>query len=523
MTKAGISSNDVGRIVFVGGPTQYKPLRDKIAFELGIAPSTDVKPMVAVAEGAAVFAESIDWSSTSRTRKTSRGAVSTGGELNVSLNFVARTPSSRAPIAVKVIGEARAGSEIQVDSLDTGWSSGRSALKDGIIEVPLSKPGDNSFKIFVFDANGGPTVLPKDKLTITRTAASVDAIPASHSIGIEVRARAGGSLMLDYIVKEGETLPKKGVLEFKSEATLTAQSADSLRFKLWEGDISDPITDNRFIGMFEIKGRDFDEGVIAAGAQLICEYEILDSGNIFLEVSIPSISGSFHSGRNYYSRQEGLRDLTQAAMQVRDEVEHLVQRVNETEELVSDVRLEEVRARLDKAGALRPEDTNPENAGEALQDIHEAKKLLAQVRKANIRAMRTIDLDRATSFFDEHVRSLARPSESSAFDNLASTAQRAIDNNTQDFESHLDDLRGRTFAILWRQDWFVIDRFNMYASERHRFANQVEHQRLVDLGLGALKEPDIDKLRDIVAKLGFISVSGSDEDSLLATSNIVRG
>jgi molecular chaperone DnaK len=61
--KAGVRPEDIERIVFVGGPTIYAPLREKVAFELGIAPSTEVNAMTAVAEGAAVFAESIDWSS----------------------------------------------------------------------------------------------------------------------------------------------------------------------------------------------------------------------------------------------------------------------------------------------------------------------------------------------------------------------------------------------------------------------------------------------------------------------------
>jgi molecular chaperone DnaK len=61
------------------------------------------------------------------------------------------------------------------------------------------------------------------------------------------------------------------------------------------------------------------------------------------------------------------------------------------------------------------------------------------------------------------VRQHARPTEASAFDNLVKTAQRAIDNNSGDFESHLDDLRGRNFMILWRQDWFVIERFKWLA------------------------------------------------------------
>ncbi|MEN1342059.1 Hsp70 family protein, partial [Pseudomonas aeruginosa] len=39
LEKAGLSPHYVARVVFVGGPTHYKPLRDKVAFELGIAPS----------------------------------------------------------------------------------------------------------------------------------------------------------------------------------------------------------------------------------------------------------------------------------------------------------------------------------------------------------------------------------------------------------------------------------------------------------------------------------------------------
>ena len=522
MKKAGINPRDVGRVVFVGGPTQYKPLRDKVAFELGIAASTDVKPMTAVAEGAAVFAESIDWSSRSRSRKTSRGAVSVGGKLDLALNFIARTPDLKTRVAMRIGDQALPGAEIQIDSLDTGWSSGRTSLKNGgMLEVPLSRPGENTFKIFVFDAAGGPITLGNDRFVVTRTAASIDAIPASHSIGIEARFRAGGSLVLNYLVKEAEQLPKKGKLEFKAETSLKAQSPGSIRFKVWEGDITNPITDNRFIGMFEIRGRDFDDGVIAAGDKLICEYEVLDSGNIMLNVSVPSIGGLFHSSRNFYSRQEGLRDLTRAAKHIEDEVERMTERVDETATQVEDERLEQARERLRKAAAIRSDDSNPENAGEAMQNVQEAKKLLAQARKDNLRAIRQLDLNKVVSFFDEHIRQLARPTESTAFDNLVNTAKRAIENNTHDFENHLDELRGRNFAILWRQDWFVIDRFKWLAENSYLFPNAAEHAQFVEAGNIALKADDIDKLRTIVVHLDSIRVGSSGDDEMLTAANIV--
>jgi molecular chaperone DnaK len=522
LEKAGMSPHDVERVVFVGGPTHYKPLRDKVAFELGIAPSTDVNPMTAVAEGAAVFAESIDWSSQSRGRKSARGAINAGGSLDLSFNYIARTPDSRAKIIAK-LGRAPTGIAFQIDSLDTGWSSGRVALKDGAsIELSLTKPGDNTFKVFVFDSNGAPVTLGEDKIVIARTAASIDAIPASHSIGVEARDKVAGRLVLDYLVREGDQLPKKGKKTFKAGESLKAGSVGSIKFKLWEGEISDPINDNRFIGMFEIKGSDFGDGVITAGAEMICEYEVLDSGNIKLEVSVPSISGSFKSGRNYYSSQEGKVDYTSQARNIQEQSERTLERLEEMASKVDDPRLEKAREKLEQAKTIESGETDPETAKQAMDNVQEAKRLLALTRKEHLKDIRQLELDRTVSFFEKAVRQHARPTETSSFDSLVKTAQRAIDNNSNDFESHLDDLRGRNFMILWRQDWFVIDRFKWLAQDTYLFADVHEHAQWVALGTEALKSNDIDKLRTVVANLDSIRIGSAGEDDMMAGANIVR-
>lgn len=523
LEKSGLSSHDVERIVFVGGPPQYKPLRDKIAFELGIAASTDLNPMTAVAEGAAVFAESIDWDSQSRGRKNSRGALSTGGALDLSFNYIARTPDSKAKVMAKLGDNAVIGVEFQIDSLDTGWSSGRMALKDNaVVELALAKPGDNTFKVFVFDSQGGSVTLQNDKIIIARTAASIDAIPASHSIGVEARDKLGGRLILDYLVSEGEQLPKKGKKIFKTEESLKSGSTGSIKFKLWEGEISDPVNDNRFIGMFEIKGSDFDDGVIAAGADMICEYEILDSGNIVMEVSVPSIGGSFHSGRNFYSRQDGQVDYTKASQLVEEQSGQVLQRLAEMESKVDDPRLGQAREKLEQAESITSGETDPETAKQAMDNIQEAKRLLALTRKEHLQDIRQLELDKTVEFFDQVVREHARATESNSYDNLAKTAQRAIDNNSGDFESHLDDLRGKNFIILWRQDWFVINRFKWLAEDAYLFPDAREHEQLVATGTEALNANDIDKLREVVAYLDSARIGSSGEDEMMAGANIVR-
>ncbi|AMG44829.1 Hsp70 family protein [Pseudomonas aeruginosa] len=523
LEKAGLSPHDVERVVFVGGPTHYKPLRDKVAFELGIAPSTDVNPMTAVAEGAAVFAESIDWASQSRGRKSARGALSAGGGIDLSFNYIARTPEPRAKIVAKFGGRAPAGIEFQIDSLDTGWSSGRVTLKDGAsVELSLTKPGDNIFKVFVFDSNGAPVALREDKIVIARTAASIDAIPASHSIGVEARDKVGGRLVLDYLVREGDQLPKKGKKTFKAGESLKSGSAGSIKFKLWEGEVSDPINDNRFIGMFEIRGSDFDDGVIAAGAELVCEYEVLDSGNIQLEVSVPSISGSFKSGRNYYSSQEGKIDYSNQAKNIQEQSEHTLERLEEMASKVDDPRLEQAREKLEQAGTIKSDEADPETAKQAMDNVQEAKRLLALTRKEHLKDIRQLELDRAVDFFEKTVRQHARPTEATSFDNLVKTAQRAIENNSSDFESHLDDLRGRNFMILWRQDWFVIERFKWLAQDVYLFPDAREHAQLVAIGVEALKANDIDKLRAVVVNLDSIRIGSVGDDDMMAGANIVR-
>src|SRR3546814_780466 len=107
MAKAQLSSQDVDRVVFVGGPTQYKTVRDKVAFELGLPGALDVNPMSAVAEGAAIFAESVDWGSQRKGRKATRGSVSAGSALALSFNYIARTPDIKSKLVVKAQGDRK--------------------------------------------------------------------------------------------------------------------------------------------------------------------------------------------------------------------------------------------------------------------------------------------------------------------------------------------------------------------------------------------------------------------------------
>jgi len=523
LTKAGLTANDIERIVFVGGPTQYKPMRDLVSKELAIAGSTDVDPMTAVAEGAALFAEAIDWASESRGRKSAIGSLSGKSTLGVSLQFVSRTPDRKTKVILRM-GQTVTGAEFQLDSLDTGWSSGRLPLRDAAaVEVPLGKGGENVFKIFLFDASGVVVSIDPPTLVITRTAATVDAIPSSSSIAFEVLDRAGGRPVLDYLVKVGEALPKKGVKKFKAASSLRAGGDGALRFKLWEGDIEDPVSDNEPIGTLSITGRDFETGVIPAGADIHCEYEVLDSGNVKFEVSIPCIQGNFPSGRNLYSRRAAQIDFANAGRRIQEDATALRTRLDGLAGHIQDDRLTQVGAKLEQAEQLGPEESNPERAKEALDRVLEAKKLLAQVRRDRLKDMRRVELDACIKLFQEAIRPLARPTEVSTYESLAATAKRAIDRtDSSEFEVKLAELRGRNFEVIWRQDWFVVDRFKRRTEEAHLFPDRGQFAQLVKEGQAAVASDDIDRLRHIVTLLDSSRLTPAADDEIAFDSNLVK-
>jgi molecular chaperone DnaK len=519
LERAGISQHDVDRVVFVGGPTQYKPLRDKVAFELGIAASTDVNPMTAVAEGAAIFAESIDWSTQSRGRKASRNSLSSSG---IEFAYVARTPDAHARLIAKSVGSSVG--EFQVDSLDTGWSSGRKQLQDGAsMELPLAKPGENAFRVFIFDASGGPVTIPNDRIVISRTATSIDAIPASHTISIEVLEGRQGARGLEPLVRAGDPLPKKGVLKFRSGETLRAGSPGALNFKLWEGDIREPIEDNVFIGTFRVSGADFEDGMISVGAEIHCEYEVSDGGNIRLDISVPDIGGSFSSGHNYYARQDAQIDYTQAAGLVAAEANATIGRLVEFAKHVEDPRIDTILARIAKAGAIDTDRAEPEETKQALDEIRAARRDISMLRKDHLKSIRQVDLDGVVESFTNYGRRFAQPEEQQAFDALARTAQHSIDTNATDFETHLAELRSRNINALWRSDQFIVERFHWLSASPEQFVDQAAYAALIEAGRIALAQQDLDLLREILIKLDGLRFTRVGEEEMLAMTNIVRG
>ena len=344
LSKTGYTPNDIQCIVWVGGPTHYKPLRDKVAFELGIrGDRLDVNPMTAVAEGAGIWAESVDWNSNKVNEESKPESVNndviSSDEPKFDFRYNERTPDDTTKIALQVEGLAPTGYEFQVNSLDSGWTSGRVSLQHGTtINVNLTEQGENQFSCIIYDELGN--TIKQEEIVISKVDISMDKIPAELSIALEVVREFGGKTELEYLVEEGELLPKEGNTTVYAAESLEAGSSNSLNFKLKEFDSSGR---EKPMAILKINGTDFAEGSIPVNAPLNCSYKKTLGGNVEFEVEV-DIGGNNRTFDDVLFLDV---DATPSPVQIFEKARHTLTRVDTIQKLAGDdPKLEEQERRL---------------------------------------------------------------------------------------------------------------------------------------------------------------------------------
>ena len=215
----GYNHEDIDRLVFIGGPSKMPCIRMGVPRELGIPADLQTDPMTAVAIGAAIFAESREWSNDATTRKSSRASATVKGPIEIRYDFPSRVSEDRVRIRVKPSAEGDVGGfRLQIDTPE-GWTSGLVDIRSDLsVEVPVANTGENRFRITVYDPSGSPLVKACSEIMIFRTHASAAGIPATHTLSVKVVETASGHdrNKLEPIVTKGTLLPADGSKSFRA-------------------------------------------------------------------------------------------------------------------------------------------------------------------------------------------------------------------------------------------------------------------------------------------------------------------
>ena len=240
--------------------------------------------------------------------------------------------------------------------------------------------------------------------------------------------------------------------KFRAGETIKAGSNASINFKLWEGEVEGDVESNRFIGFMKIGGDDFDYGTIFMGADIICNYVVNDSGSIDLEISVPSITESFNSDKNFYSRQEGQIDLDNIADVLHRDGAKLLDKIKD---LGTKVSREEYGTELQQAAdvassaiGVQQDKSDREELQHISDKLLQVKKMLGKIRSDNAAVIRRKELDGLKEYYSELVEQYATPADREQYSKLFQAAENMIDRHSSSFENILQQIRYKNYDVM---------------------------------------------------------------------------
>ncbi len=356
LEKNRLGRNDLDKLIFIGGPTKTPYVQDVVRNWLGRESSSSIDPMTAVAQGAAIFASTID---VPEDIKKVICPEPPGSPDQVKVHLIYEKNSKISEPMLKGTIEGFDGDmedlSVEVKRSDDLWSSGRiSVRKDGGFSLTLRLAGDgrkphlSGFTTTVFDK--GKQVAQEEGPRIWYPYQEGQ-FRLSHSfrIGLVQNATA---VLLDH----GAALPaKNSSRDFFTARDLKKGSNDTIKIPVLEGvsnnlfNEEDPHADCCIhIGSIFIDAGDILRD-LPKGSEVEVTLEIDRYRNIQASAYIPLLDQDFFA--DFKGEAYGPEAELDAVIRNFEETKRLYR---ECEELQRKRHVQEVAACLDKLRELKP-------------------------------------------------------------------------------------------------------------------------------------------------------------------------
>lgn len=524
----GLTHDDIDRVVLIGGPSKMPLIRERVSQQLGIAVDLKTDPMTAVAKGAAIFAESRDWSEARGHRKSARKTSNAKGEIELRVQYTARVSDDRARLRLRAdLPSANYRYRILGPR---GFDSGFEAFDgEADIALPLAAMGDSEFTVEVVGSDGR-SACPAQAVTITRTPASATAIPATQTVAVEAATGpiAERRNVLITLVKKGTPLPAAGVEPFKLREELNSDEGSFFEVRLFnqvEG-VDEPALALP-IGAFKINGTDFlDDGdKVPSGSPVLVHWRMDDNGLITCSIELRD-AGIHIQDKSCYVPMEGHRNFEgdEGSTLAHEQVSAAAVAVAQAGDLLGDQNTGEIAAlkrRLARLEKLLANSDDAEARRAASEEALYIQQELARVRNRpeNRKAVLLGELNQLQDYVDQLESSLSN-------DVLARIAQ--LGHNVRESVGREDwskagqifeQMQTVLFRALREQPEFVVAQFHDLASERFAALDKILHDQLVARGEQAIEANDIEDLRSVIHLLinnRMVTASASAKIAILA-------
>ena len=195
LNRNSLSGKNIGALILVGGPTYSPILRRMLKEQVTDKVDTSIDPMTAVAEGAALFASTINVSEELVEQNRDRTKIQLG------LGYEPTTVEMEEFVAVKILKDKTEGKIPDkvfavIARSDKAWDSGKVQIDEAgeVIEIKLNAGKANSFNVFVYNEKGD--LLPSEPTEFLIIQGSkIGSATLPYHIGIEIKSRASNKLI----------------------------------------------------------------------------------------------------------------------------------------------------------------------------------------------------------------------------------------------------------------------------------------------------------------------------------------
>ncbi|MDP2414818.1 Hsp70 family protein [Daejeonella sp.] len=213
LQRNSLVGKNIGALILVGGPTYSPILRRMLKEQITDKVDTSIDPMTAVAEGAALFASTINVSEELVEQNRDRTKIQLG------LGYEPTTVEMEQFITVKILKDKTEGNipdkvYAMIARSDKAWDSGKVQIDEAgeVIEIKLNAGKANSFNVFVYNEKGD--LLPSEPTEFLIIQGSkIGSATLPYHIGIEIKSRASNKLIFRSIkgLEKNQSQPATGI------------------------------------------------------------------------------------------------------------------------------------------------------------------------------------------------------------------------------------------------------------------------------------------------------------------------
>ncbi len=514
---ARVSTDDLDKVLLVGGPSQSPFLREMLKDRIGSRIDFSADPMTVVGRGAATYASTLEIKDTPRPQVRQSGS-SHSTAVGLKLAFESVSAELECPVSGRIF-DGPPDLEIKIESDGGIWTSGWITPVRGFFEVPvqLSSGGVTTFWVYMRDGQGNLVEADTSEFKI-RHGLVPSSPPLPHPINVEV-IQGDGKAALDMIFQKGTLLPAERTVTYRAVRTLSPSDPTStLAVKLWEGEFREAPEANEWVGNILISPADVKRNV-PQGSVIEVTVRISASRLITVDAYIAHLNQHF-SGTLYVAQREE-QDYSELAKRVSSNVSNYRQQIDLLEDAAAESadtslaeELQSLRRELHDLQELESAAHGDENDGgrvdpdNARRIVQDAKTLHGKISRVESRLNAPGRARNITQFVDlveaveEVSDSFGNNLEKQQFALIKHELERAaakgdgrtVDRATQELER----LRWR---ILGRHDWFWREIFLSLAQDASSFVDPAGATRLFARGHQAIANDDGNDLRQTVNAL----------------------